>query len=365
MVYVNSSIAQLNRISYAESRKGYLRLDMNENPEGLPEPFLRDVLHRITPEDVASYPETTRLVQRLAAEMSCRTDQLCLTNGSDDAIRLVFNVFGKSGDSFVSVSPSFEMYGVYAAMNGMIHKKATYDAEFKLDFSFFLDLIDPTTRIVALLNPNSPIGRAWTVVETEQVIEKARENNAVVVIDEAYYYFSPTSYQHLVDKYDNVILLRTFSKTLSIAGARIGYIIADSRLAGWIRNASSTYPVNCFALALAESILDNPQLIQEMIAHEQTGRQYLIDQLARDSYPLHYSTGNYVLFQPRTAPQQLFDRLKERRILIKTYQAPLLKDWIRITTGGAAVMKQFWDHFIELEPPLSMKSSPESAGEFV
>jgi histidinol-phosphate aminotransferase len=349
MYYVNPNIKNLYRTSYSESRKNYIRLDMNENPEGLPAPFFEQVMESITPDYVAMYPEMTPVIEKLANYLHCQPTNLCLTNGSDDAIRLLFEVFGESGKKVVSVSPSFEMYAVYMNMYGMVHAPITYDENFNVSVENTLNNIDGDTGIVVLLNPNSPIGTSWLEHEVRAIIEKARENNALVVIDEAYYYFSPTTFMHYMNEYDNVMIFRTFSKMLSIAGCRIGYIMANQERIAEIKKACSTYPVNCFAIKFAEKILDNPQIINDLTEKERQGREYLLDQLEKHNYEYHFNHGNYVLIKSDKNPKEIFSELKESNILIKTYNAPILSDWIRVTTASIDIMRLFWNKFIEVE----------------
>lgn len=349
MYYVNPNIKNLYRTSYSESRKNYVRLDMNENPEGLPTPFFEQVMESITPDYVAMYPEMDTVIEKLAEYLHCQPENISLTNGSDDAIRLLFEVFGEPGKKVVSVSPSFEMYAVYMNMYGMVHSPVTYDDNFNVSVENTLNQIDSDTGIVVLLNPNSPIGTSWQENEVRAIIEKARENNALVVIDEAYYYFSPTTFKHYMNDYDNVLIFRTFSKMLSIAGCRIGYIIANHEIITEIKKACSTYPINCFALQFAEKILDNPQIIDDLIERERQGREYLLEQLKKHNYEYHFNHGNYVLIRSNKKPKLIFPALKEKNILIKTYSAPILSNWIRVTTGSIQVMRLFWEHFEEID----------------
>ncbi|WP_054957466.1 pyridoxal phosphate-dependent aminotransferase [Paenibacillus dakarensis] len=345
MYYVNPNIKDLYRTSYSESRKDYIRLDMNENPEGLPAPFFEQVMKYITPEYVAMYPEMSKVIQKLAGYLQCMPSNICLTNGSDDAMRLLFEVYGELGKKVVSVNPSFEMYSVYMNMYGMEHSPINYDADFKVRLDEVLDAIDPDTGIVVLLNPNSPIGASWRENEVEKIIEKAKINNAIVVIDEAYYYFSPQTYMNVTSKYDHVMVFRTFSKLLSIAGARIGYIVSNDQIISEIKKACSTYPVNCFAIKFAEEILDHPEIIEELMDKEKQGREYLLEHLQQNKYEYHFNNGNYVLIRPKKTPQHIFAELKRNNILIKTYKAPILADWIRVTTASVKVMRVFWEQF--------------------
>lgn len=345
MYYVNPNIEKLYRTSYSDSRKGFIRLDMNENPEGLPLHFFKEIMDSITPEYVAMYPEMTYLIEKLAEYLKCDPQNICLTNGSDDAIRLLFQVFGEPGKKVVSVSPSFEMYAVYMQMYGMQHSPVLYNEDFQMNLENVLNSIDNDTRIVALLNPNSPIGEPWIESEVRAIIERSKQNNSVVVIDEAYYYFSPSTFLNLVNEFDNVMVFRTFSKMLSIAGCRIGYIVSNATLISYIKKACSTYPVNCFAIKFAERILDNSQIIEYLVETEKKGREYLLSQLKKNHYQYHYNNGNYVLIKSNKKPKEIFEKLKEKNILVKTYNSSILSDWLRVTTGSIDKMRIFWEQF--------------------
>lgn len=349
MYYVNPNIKQLYRTGYSESRRGFLRLDMNENPVGLPRAFFKNVIKDITEKDLAMYTETVDLITELAVSLNCSKENICLTNGSDDAIRLVLNIFGKPNTNIVSVSPSFEMYSVYSNMVGLIPKRVEYNENFELNIKDLINAIDENTSIVTLLNPNSPIGRAWEEEEVINVIEKAKKCNAVVIIDEAYHYFYEKTFLNLFEKYDNVIILRTFSKLHSIAGCRIGYVVSNNKIIDYIRRGSSSYPVNFFAVKFAEEILRNKSITEELMSIEKEGREFLLNTLKENKYRYYYSGGNYVLIKSNKKPKKVFEELKKRKILIKTYESDLLSSWVRITTGDIESMKRFWKEFKDVD----------------
>lgn len=345
MYYINKNIENLYRTSYSESRDGYLRLDMNENPKGLPKTFFEKVMKEITPEYISMYPEQYGLVNKLAKKINCNSNNVCLTNGSDDAIRLCFEVFGEESKKIVSVSPSFEMYSVYSNMYGMKHNIAQYDENFNIDIKDILSLIDDETRIVVILNPNSPIGKAWGRSEVINIIKKAREKNAIVIIDEAYHHFFSETFLEIINEYDNVLIFRTFSKLFSIAGCRLGYIVSNKNIIDMVKRASSTYPVNCFAIKFAQAILENPDIEKYLIEEEKCGREYLLSKLEQSNYEIHHNGANYILIKSNGNAKEIFNQLKKRNILIKIYSNPILKNWIRITTADIESMKMFWKEF--------------------
>ena len=174
MYYVNENIRDCVRVYPEQGRRPYLRLDMNENPEGLPKAFVDSVLAEITPEYLATYPEPDVFKQKYADYLGVKPENLCLTNGSVMAIRYILETFVKKGETVVTVAPSFEMYWVTCAMLGLKHVGVPYDENLKISGQQIVEAIDEHTDLVALLNPNNPIGSVYTEAEVRAVIARAR-----------------------------------------------------------------------------------------------------------------------------------------------------------------------------------------------
>lgn len=345
--HVNESIKNCVRVFSEENRSGYLRMDMNENPEGLPKHFVDSVLQEITPEFLATYPEPGHFCRKYAALLGVKPEQICATSGSDTAIRYIMETFVGPGQKVVTVTPTFEMYRVYCNMYGYEHVGVPYDSDFVIHMEDILATIDERTDLVALLNPNNPIGRAFTEAEVRSVAERAAECGAVLVIDEAYHYFYPNTFIRLIDEYDNILLLRTFSKLFSLAGCRLGAVIGPAQLIEYINHVRSSAEVNNVALLFGERLMDHPEIIDELIRIEKEGRRYLIGELEKHGYSYHDQDGNFMFILPKTDPAKLAKRLKEEhKVLIKTYGNPLLSKFIRISTGSKDAMSRFLEAFL-------------------
>ena len=340
--FVKQHIKELERIRPYQDRVDYLKLDMNENPEGLPKEFFDKVMRGITPSTVAMYPEPDKLTHILAEDMNVDFDNVLVTNGSDESIKSIFEVFTTEGSKMVSVYPTFEMYMVYAKMFNLEMSIIDYEDDFTLDLNKIVDAIDDNTSLVVLLNPGNPIGTIYTEQEVRTVVEKARKNGAIVIIDEAYYYFHDKSFVGLIKEYDNIIVTRTFSKLCSIAGLRIGYAVADKKLIECLSKIRQTFNVNTLALHFAEAIMKEEGLIDKLIATELEGRNYIIEKLKNSGRKVYADNGNYVFFEPLTDKDKVVERLYEKKILTKTYSVPILKDYIRISTGSKQAMEKFW-----------------------
>ncbi|NBJ03192.1 histidinol-phosphate aminotransferase family protein [Lachnospiraceae bacterium] len=349
MYYVNENIKDLYRIKFHDERASVLRLDMNENPEGLPWEVVDSVLSKITPEYIATYPEKDRLMELLAEQNGLMYRNISVTAGSDEAMRLIFQCFGQQGKKLLTVTPTFEMYGVYASMFGMEHEVVGYKKDFTINAEDILQAIDPDTGIIILLNPNSPIGYTYSEKDVREILEHAKKIRAIVVIDEAYHYYYAPTFMPLVKEYDNLLVLRTFSKLFSMAGLRIGYVSGNAELIGYIEKAESTFNVNNIAVLFAQEVIRNRQLIDHLIEVERTGRMWIAEKLKNAGYQTMVLEGNYVLFLPKRDSRIIVEELKRNNVWVRDYSKGILEGWVRVSTGSVVCMKKFWETFVKVE----------------
>lgn len=349
MYYVNQNIKDLYRVKFHDEREDVLRLDMNENPSGLPREIFDAIAAKITPEYIATYPEKDSLVRLLAEHNGTACENISVTAGSDEAMRLIFQCFGEPGKKVLTVSPTFEMYDVYAKMFGMRHEMVEYREDFTVDAVQVLQAVDEETGIVILLNPNSPIGSTYEEENVRAIIERAVSVGAMVVVDEAYHYFYQPTFMPFIKEYDNLLVLRTFSKLFSMAGLRIGYVSGEARLIEYIEKAESTFNVNNVAILFAKEVIQNEGLIRELVQVEREGRLWLAERLQNAGYKTLSLEGNYVLFYPKRNSQDVVSDLREKKVWVRDYGRGVLKGWIRVSTGAKECMERFWEAFGEVE----------------
>ncbi len=350
MYYVNKDIKDTVRVFPDQNRYGYHRFDMNENPEGLPQDFVEEVLKEITPEFLSIYPEPDRFLNKYAKMIGTTYDHVLTTNGSDMAIRYVLETFGEKGKNVVTVTPSFEMYWVNCNILGLKHKPVPYKEDLSIDIQDIVDAIDDDTRVVVLLNPNNPVGNVYTEDELDQVIAKAEKVGAVVVVDEAYHYFYKNTFVKYALEKDNVIVFRTFSKLFSIAACRLGVIISNPEIIHYIKNGRLTFDTNAIALLFGERIIDRPELIEHLMAVEDEGKAYAIKELEAHGYETRDCKGNYIFVTPKRDPQEVAKELtEEKKILVKTFGNDLLKQYLRVSVGSVDAMKIFLEGFFEID----------------
>lgn len=348
MYYVNENVKNAVRVFPEQGRYEYHRYDMNENPEGLPKEFVDSVLQEITPEFLAIYPEPDRFLKKYAAYIGAEYENVLTTNGSDNAIRYLLEIFCEKGKEVLTVSPSFEMYAVNCSILGLKHKAVSYKDDLSLDTNEIIESITEETDIVVLLNPNNPIGNVYTEEELERIIKKAESCGAIVIIDEAYYYFYKKTFLSYALNEKNVVVLRTFSKLFSLAACRLGIIISNPKIIGYVKNSRLTFEANSIALLFAERLIEHPEIIEQLIQSQDEGKKYAIETLQNKGYEVRDCAGNYIFIVPRRNPRELEKGLKEKhKILIKTYGNPLLERYIRVSTGSMKAMEFFIDGFLE------------------
>lgn len=351
MYYINPRVEKLYRIFDQNERKDYLRLDLNENPGGLPEEFIRSVLAGITPQDVAQYPETLHFTEVLAGYLKTDIEHLCLVNGSAEGIRYVIQAFTSEAGRIVGVVPSYFMFQVYAEMYGRDFVKVPYNEDLRMDVDRIIGEMTEETQLLILLNPNNPMGNVYTDEEFEKILKAAREKEITILIDEAYHYFYPKTFIRYALEGEHVFVTRTFSKLFSMAGCRLGYV------AGWpegirmVQKMCTPHNTNAFAMRFAEAVLTTPGMQDGLIQRFLEGRGYLISWLDANGYEHQGEAGNFLFIRPKSDAQKIVDRMKaEKKILIKSYAGVgRFGTCLRVSIGERKYMERFTEALAELD----------------
>ena len=224
---LNPQVEKLFRIFDQNERKDYLRLDLNENPGGLPQDFIDQVLKGVDSQFLAQYPETMHFTEVLARFLGTDIDRLCLVNGSAEGIRYIIQAFTSPNGRIVGVVPSYFMFQVYSEMYGRSFVKIPYNDDLTMDVNNIIAELTDNTQLLILLNPNNPMGNVYSEDEFNRIMAVANEKKITVLIDEAYHYFYPGTFINYALSHEHVFVTRTFSKLFSLAGCRLGYV------AGW------------------------------------------------------------------------------------------------------------------------------------
>lgn len=346
MYYLNENIKNLFRIFDQNSRDGYIRMDLNENPVGLSQEFIDEVLSKVTPEFVAKYPEQLEFTTKLAKFIGVEVDNICLVNGSAEGIRYVIEAYSRPGGKVLSVSPSYAMYDVYCEMYGRESIHVNYDENLVMDVNNIIDAINDDIDLVIVLNPNNPVGDVYSYNEMDKIIHTCKKHDCTLLIDEAYFYFYPNSFIKYALENDHVLLTRTFSKVFSLAGARLGYVIGQNEEISYIQKLCTPHNVNAFGMLFAQAIIEKEGMIDQLVEKQLIGKQHLIDTLKEKGYVVSAKEGNFIFIKPKNIDaSEIVQKMKEEKgILIKVYNdVPNLGDCLRVSIGESKIM----DIFIE------------------
>ena len=351
MYYLNPNIENLYRIFDQNERKDYLRLDLNENPGGLPEEFVKEVLRDVTPQLVAQYPETLHFTEVLAKHLGTDISRLCLVNGSSEGIRYIIQAFTSENGRIVGVVPSYFMFQVYSEMYGRNFVKVPYNDDLTMDVDNIINALTYDTQLLILLNPNNPMGNVYTADEFDKILEAAKQKQITVLIDEAYHYFYPETFMKYALTQEHIFVTRTFSKLFSMAGCRLGYVAGWSEGIKMVQKLCTPHNTNAFAMLFAEKILETPGVLDGLISGFNEGRSYLINELDKLGYPHKGEAGNFLFIKPKTDAQKIVERMKqEKKILIKTYpNVGEFGDCLRVTIGEKRFMEMFISALVELD----------------
>jgi histidinol-phosphate aminotransferase len=331
--------AILDRRTYeapAEGRAGKVRLDFNENTSGC-SPAVRRALAKLSTADLAMYPEYQAPTKRIARYFGVRPEELLLTNGGDDALRVFFDTFVNSGDSILICEPTFPMYRYYAEISGARISVLRYGKEMEFPLEAALAVLRKKPRVLFIANPNNPTGTLLDPRQVQRILRAA--THTVIVMDEAYAEFSGFSVVRWIHKYPQLFIARTFSKVAGLASLRLGAVIACKESLALVRRALPPFPVNLAALVAAEAALDDAATMGRYVLQVKKLRKGLANELTKLGVATYPSAGNFLLANFGPGGPELFRKLEKQGILLRARTHDMGAGFVRITIGTATEMR--------------------------
>ena len=314
--------------------KQYVKLNTNESP--FPPSAKARAAAAEAAETLQLYPDPTcrAIREKLAALYGLTADEVIVTNGSDEVLNFAFLAFCDRGATFPDITYGF--YRVFAELYNLPYTERPLKEDFTIDVRDYYD----TDETVFIANPNAPTGIALTIPQIEDVLRANPER--VVVIDEAYVDFGGVSCAALVRKYDNLLVTGTFSKSRSMAGARLGFgfacpaLIADLET---LRYSTNPYNINRLTMAAGLGQLADEAETQRNCQTIMENRAYTIARLEEMGFSVLPSQANFVFAtHPRIRGKVLYRELKNKGILVRYFDKPRLEEYNRITIGSREQM---------------------------
>ena len=320
-------------------RSQFLRLDLNENTQA-PPAGVADALQALIDEPrLQMYPDYSEFIPKLASYASVNTEQLILTNGSDQAIDIILRAFLAVGDAMVVAQPEFPVFSQVAHVIGAQVVGVPFTSDLSFPYTELQQAINVDTRLIVIINPNNPTGTPVTLEQIEQVLQ---DNPTIpVLVDEAYYEFTGISARSLLEQYENLLIIRTFSKAFAMAGLRLGYVLAHDSIITELYKIRGPFDVNTCALVAAGAQLDMPNAWQQYAKTVMTvSKPFVEDFFQQQAIKYFPSASNFMLVQPDNR-DSVVQYLKEHGILVRPMVASAINQTFRLSIGLPAEMQQF------------------------
>ena len=317
-----------------------IKLNTNENPFP-PSPAVDKALSSINIENLRRYPQPTALNLRnaIATHHGIGKENIIVTNGGDELLRLAINTFVETDEAIAVAEPTYTLYEVLAQAHGCQFIRFNLNKDWSLPDDFAKSLNSSNIKLCFLPNPNAPSG---TLLSFDKLASIANEFNGLLLIDEAYIDFIDPELNHdcveLVKKFNNVLLLRTFSKGYSLAGLRIAYGIGDSSIINPMQSKTKdSYNTDYIAQKLAQAALEDQEYAKKSWDFVRTQRGLLKEALTNMGLPCVDSQSNFLLVSvPEVInAEKLYNSLKQSGILVRHFKHEGQENYLRITVGTA------------------------------
>ena len=322
-----------------EQPKGqtFVKLNTNESPFP-PAPLAQEYAQKEAEKlQLYSDPQCRDLVAMAAEKLGVAEEQIIFTNGSDEVLNFAFMAFCDAAHPVVFPDITYGFYPVFAQLNGIPYREIPLQDDFSIRVEDYIGL----NQTIVVANPNAPTGICLPLSDIERIVESNPNN--VVIIDEAYVDFGGESALKLIDKYDNLLVVQTFSKSRSMAGARLGFGAGNAKLIqdlNTIKYSTNPYNVNRMTMAAGVGALEADGYFRVNCQKIMENREWTVKKLENLGFEVIPSMANFVFVKkPGFGGKDLYLALREKGILVRHFEKPRLKDYNRITIGSREQMK--------------------------
>ena len=308
---------------------GKLRMDTSTNPLGC-NPAASKAIAECASMDLDQYPSTysDELREELAKFYGLTRDNFIVGNGSDEMLDILFKTWIEPGETVVTAYPSYSLHGFFVRINGGKVTQIDLDDDFQLDVE---GINAAPGKMVVICTPNNPTSNLLRPEDVRAVVESSHRP---VVVDEAYGEFAGESFMPLVDRYENLIVTRTFSKAYGLAGMRVGYMASNLDMANVMQTVKIPYSLNRVSEHVAVAALKDQRYVRQSVATVDRERKHLADGLSELDFHVFPSEANFIMFRSPKESAQLVSRLARKNVLIRDFgKLRRLENCVRTTIG--------------------------------
>ena len=314
------------------NERGMIKLNTNENPYS-PAPGVEKALKALDADTLRLYPDPTAgdLVHSIAAFYGLKDEQVFTGVGSDDVLAMCFLTFFNSEKPILFPDITYSFYDVWADLLRIPYERPALDEEFHIRKE---DYFRENGGIV-FPNPNAPTGVEMPLSEIEEIVAKNPES--IVIVDEAYVDFGAASALPLIEKYDNLLVVQTFSKSRSLAGMRIGYAFGNPELIKYLNDVKysfNSYTMDRTTIAAGVASMEDKAYFEECVDKIITTREKAKKSLSELGFTFPDSKANFIFATHKSVPaKEIFEKLKEKKIFVRYFNQPGIDNYLRITVG--------------------------------
>ncbi|MGN0363579.1 MAG: histidinol-phosphate transaminase [Bilifractor sp.] len=319
-----------------------VKLNTNENPYP-PSPRVAGALRQLDTDAMRLYPDpaAAELVNAIAKQYQVKPAQVFVGVGSDDVLAMAFQTFFNSDKPILFPDITYSFYDVWADCFRIPYR------QIPLDENFMIHLEDYKVENGGIVfpNPNAPTGLALPLSAIEEILQA--NPDVVVIVDEAYVDFGAVSALPLLDRYENLLVVQTFSKSRALAGMRIGYAIGNEKLIGYLQDVKysfNSYTMSRATIALGTAAMEDEAYHQEIVRKIVETREWTKKELRKRNFSFADSSSNFIFATHATVPaKELFEALREQHIYVRYFNKPRIDNYLRITIGTREQMQRFFD----------------------
>lgn len=330
---IRNSIQQMKHYFVVQD-PNLIKLNQNESPFDIPEELKNQIWENFKEIEWNRYPAfyPKKLIDTISGLINYPSQGIVAGNGSSELIQIALASFCQSGDTISLITPGFLLYPRMAAVLDYNINNIPLEKNFEFNISSIIEKSKKSDFLV-LINPNNPTG---TVLSYDEIEEIVRNLDIPIILDEAYYEFYDINALSLLSKYNNLMIIRTFSKAMGLAGLRIGYLLAKPEFADHIEKAKLIFTVDSFQQVAGEVMFKRRDLVKKAVDTIKQEREKVYTGLKdiKNIHPISSHT-NFILFevQDKTAAE-VSKELENRKILVRYAPKPAIENYIRVTIGS-------------------------------
>ena len=341
-----SNIELVERSSHwVQNRKGYFTMERNERVDEFSSSSM-NILKKISSFDFRTYPDNNLIYSRLSKWLKIKEKNILITEGADGGLLRIFNVFADKNDVVLTLEPGYAMYPVYCKMFKAKYVPFKLNSPINKDYFFKLKkkILKNKPKIVAIANPNQPIEVMLNLNQLKEICKITKKLKCLFVVDEAYYHFNNTTAQNLIKSYDNLIVVRTFSKAFGLAGLRVGYTLSNEKNIKYLKSIKPIYEINSVNIQIILFFLKNIQIMKNYVKEVNISRKYLIKVFTNLKCKVYGKYSNTVLIEfPSTKIAENISKVLFKKKFIVRYMILNNKGFIRLTLSGKKIMRECLD----------------------